>query len=77
MTINAQEVEVLTLGTFHFNFPNRDVSKIEIENQIDVLDPEYQSEIEEIVRRISEFKPTVIAIEVDPNKQSKVDSLYN
>ncbi|MGB5849875.1 MAG: DUF5694 domain-containing protein [Ignavibacteriaceae bacterium] len=77
VTINAQEVEVLTLGTFHFNFPNRDVSKIEIENQIDVLDPEYQSEIEEIVRRISEFKPTVIAIEVDPNKQSKVDSLYN
>lgn len=77
VTINAQEVEVLTLGTFHFNFPNRDVSKIEIEDQIDVLKPKYQSEIEDIVRRMSEFKPTVIAIEVDPNKQSKIDSLYN
>ena len=74
--ISAQQTEVMTLGTFHFNFPNRDVSKIETKNQIDVLKPEYQTEIEEIVERIAEFNPTVIAIEVDPDRQSKVDSLY-
>jgi hypothetical protein len=75
--ISAQKTEVLTLGTFHFNFPNRDVSKIEAKNQIDVLRPEYQVEIEEIVRKVAEFNPTVIAIEVDPEQQSKVDSLYH
>lgn len=75
--ISAQKTEVLTLGTFHFNFPNRDVSKIESKNQIDVLRPEYQVEIEEIVGKLAEFNPTVIAIEVDPEQQSKVDSLYH
>ncbi len=73
----AQEVEVLSLGTFHFAFYNKDVVKIDKENQIDVLDDQYQSEIEDIVRKISDFKPTHIAIEVDPGKQSKIDSMYN
>ncbi|MEL4457333.1 DUF5694 domain-containing protein [Lutimonas vermicola] len=74
--LKAQEVEVLTLGTFHFAFHNRDVQKTDKKDQIDVLKPEYQNEIETIVSMIARFEPTIIAIEIDPDKQSKIDSLY-
>ncbi|MGL2965841.1 DUF5694 domain-containing protein [Flavobacterium sp. XGLA_31] len=73
----SQKKEVLTLGTFHFAFHNKDVKKIDKKDQIDVLDEKYQDEINKIVERISKFKPTIIAIEVDPSLQTKVDSLYN
>ncbi len=79
-TVFAQadkRIEVLTLGSFHFAFHNLDLIKTNTEDQIDVLDPKYQQEIEEIVERIAKFKPTIIAIERDPGNQSKYDSLYN
>ena len=69
--------QVLTLGTFHFSFPNLDVRKIEAGDQIDVLDPQYQKEIEDIVGRLARFKPTIIAIERPRDKQAHYDSLYN
>ena len=76
-TLISQDVKVLTLGTFHFSFPNLDIVKIDDNDQIDVLAPEHQEEIKEIVDRIARFRPTVIAIESDPKKQAKTDSLYN
>jgi len=79
-TIFAQtqkKTEVLTLGSFHFAFRNLDLIKTSAEDQIDVLDPKYQKEIEDIVARIAKFRPTIIAIERDPAKQAKYDSLYN
>ena len=76
LTLSAQKTKVLTLGTFHFGFPNKDVQKIEDSDQIDVLKPEHQKEIKEIVKRIAEFKPTIIAIEVGPDNQRKIDSVY-
>lgn len=75
-SLKAQDVEVLTLGTFHFAFQNKDVQKTAKKDQIDVLNPEYQIEIEAIVRKIAKFKPSIIAIEVDPIRQSEIDSLY-
>ncbi|HRH50380.1 MAG TPA: DUF5694 domain-containing protein [Panacibacter sp.] len=51
--------------------------KTKKDDQIDVLDPKYQKEIEDIVARIAKFKPTIIAIERNPTEQSKYDSLYN
>ncbi len=72
----TQKVPVITLGTFHFAFPNLDNKKIEKNDQIDVLEPTYQKEIEEIVGDLSRFKPTIIVIERQPNQQVKVDSLY-
>jgi len=72
----AKRNEVLTLGTFHFAFHNRDIKKIEKEKQIDVLDKKYQAEMEIIVARLAKFKPSIIAIEVDPSLQPKIDSLY-
>jgi len=76
---NAQtkQTEVLTLGMFHFDFPNRDVVQYDTSEQIDVLQPVYQREIEHLVERIAKFKPTIIVIERGPEEQAKTDSNYN
>ncbi len=74
---SPKQTEVLTLGSFHFAFRNLDLLKTSKEDQIDVLEAKYQQEIEDIVARIAKFKPTIIAIERDPSKQAKYDSLYN
>ena len=73
---NTEQIQVLTLGTFHFSFPNLDVEKTEDDDQIDVLDAKYQKEIELIVDKLVKFKPTKIVIEREPEYQNKYDSLY-
>lgn len=73
---NIEQTKVLTLGTFHFKFPNLDVAKIDDDDQIDVLDSKYQKEIELIVDKLVKFKPTIIVIERQPEKQQTYDSLY-
>lgn len=73
---NVKQTQVLTLGTFHFNFPNLDVAKTDIDDQIDVLDSKYQKEIEVIVDKLMRFNPTKIVIEKGTEKQQIYDSLY-
>jgi len=73
----ASKVEVMTLGSFHFNFPNLDATQTNKSDQIDVLDPGYQKEIEVIVDRISAFRPTIIVIERQPSRQHYTDSVFN
>jgi len=41
------------------------------------LKPEYQIEIDKLVKLLAEFKPTIIAIERHPNTQNRIDSIYN
>ena len=48
----AQRTEVLTLGVFHFDFPNLDMQQISEEDQINVLSPVYQKEIELIASKL-------------------------
>lgn len=74
---NNNQTKVLTVGTFHFDFPNLDVSKIEETNQIDVLDTKHQKEIETIINKLVKFKPSKIIIERPPEMQNVYDSLYN
>ncbi len=69
-------IEVMTLGTFHFAYPNQDVIKTAEEEQMDVLKEPWQSEIVAIAKAIQQFKPTVIAVERHPSRQHYVDSLY-
>jgi hypothetical protein len=76
-SIYAQKTEVLTLGSFHFNFPNLDVEKVSKEDQIDVLESKYQKEIGLIVNKLAKFKPTIIVIEREPSEQSRIDGIYN
>ena len=79
LQLNAQtnRTEVLTLGSFHFNFPNNDFVQTEKSNQIDVLEPKYQEEIKSIVQKLEKFQPTIIIIERNPSKQKFIDSLFN
>lgn len=72
----STKTDVLTIGTFHFAFHNRDVIKTDKKDQIDVLDKKYQAEIEDIADQIVKFKPTIIVIEQSPEFQSRIDSLY-
>lgn len=74
---NCQSIEVLTLGVFHFNFPNLDVEQIKASDQINVLEEKYQNEIRQIVEKLAKFKPTIIVIEDQPENQAMTDSLYN
>lgn len=73
----TQKTEIMMLGTFHFNFPNLDVKIVERDDQIDVLEPQHQKEIKEIVNRLALFNPTIIVIEANPQDQSRIDSLYD
>ena len=79
LTMAAQlpKTKVMTLGTFHFNFPNLDATQIKAKDQIDVLAPPYQKEIETIVAKIAMFKPTIIVIERQPSDQDRTDSIFN
>lgn len=71
------QTQVLTMGTFHFAFHNKDLIKTDKKDQIDVLDKKYQVEIEDIVGQIITFNPTIIAIEQSPEFQPRIDSIYN
>jgi len=71
-----QRVKVMTLGVFHFEFPNLDLMQTGKNDQIDVLQPGYQAEIEEIVAKLRLFQPTFIVIEMPPADQAGIDALY-
>jgi len=73
---NITQTKVLTLGSFHFTFPNLDITKTNKKDQINVLDTKYQKEIEFIVAKLAKFKPTKIVIEREPKRQQTYDSLY-
>lgn len=71
-----QKSQVMTLGTFHFNFPNLDVHKVDEKDKIDVLQKRYQKEIASIVKSLRTFRPTAIAIEAPTASRERLDSLY-
>ncbi|MDD3807733.1 MAG: DUF5694 domain-containing protein [Candidatus Marinimicrobia bacterium] len=65
-----EKTKVLVVGTFHFDYPGRDVHKTKDENKIDVLKEPKKSEVTELVNYIKKFKPTKIAIEADDDWQA-------
>lgn len=68
--------QVMTLGVFHFSFPNQDVIKTHEKDKISVLNEPFHSEILELTKAIQEYKPTIIAVERTQNHQKYTDSLY-
>ncbi|MFA6469477.1 MAG: DUF5694 domain-containing protein [Bacteroidota bacterium] len=75
-TESSGKAKVMTLGVFHFNFPNLDAQKIDDKDKIDVLEEKHQKEIAKITDALKEFMPTCIVIEVQPASQKRIDSLY-
>lgn len=71
---NQQEIEVMILGTSHFGNPGQDVINIEFP---DVLQPEYQGQIDKVIENLSDFQPTKIAIEAQPDYKPKIDSMFS
>ncbi|PRY02943.1 hypothetical protein CLV24_14412 [Pontibacter ummariensis] len=68
--------KVMFLGTFHFSYRNKDIIVTEKKDQLDVMSPEAQKDLEKVNRQLAKFKPTKIAVEVMPEKQAELDSLY-
>lgn len=62
-----EKVQVLVVGTFHFDYPGLDAHMTEEEDKIDILKEPKKSELNELVEYIKEFKPTKIAIEATPS----------
>lgn len=72
-----QRVKIMTLGVFHFDYPNLDFIKTAEKDKISVLEEPYQSEIAAICSAVEEFNPTIIAVEMKPSSQRRLDSLYS
>ena len=70
------QVQVMTLGVFHFAYPNLDAVTVDAEDQISVLEEPYQSEIISISRAIEKFNPTIVCVETVPDRQQHIDSIY-
>ncbi len=68
--------KIMTLGVFHFAYHNLDAVTTKKEDQISVLEEPYQSEIIAISKALEEYNPTIIAIEMIPEEQHKIDSLF-
>lgn len=69
--------QVMTLGVFHFNFPNQDVVQVAESDMIDVLTEPYAGEIADIAKALVAYRPTHVAVEALPDQQQRLDSLYN
>ena len=76
LSTQLEQTQIMTLGVFHFSYPNLDAVKTAEEDKISVLDEPWQSEIVAIAKAIEEFSPTIIAIELNPARQSRIDSLF-
>ena len=48
---------VLLVGTFHFEYYNLDIHKVDKDKQIDILSDQKQKELKELLDYISLFKP--------------------
>lgn len=75
-SIDKTKVPVMTLGTFHFSYPNLDVIKTEKKDQVDLRSPKRQAEVEALVQQLKAFRPTRIVIEAPVADQPRIDSQY-
>src|SRR4051812_24717505 len=62
-SVEAARAEVLVLGVYHMANPGHDLFNT---NADDVLAPKRQQEIAELMEVLKRFRPTKVAIEVDP-----------
>ena len=64
---------LVVLGSYHMANPGLDRAKSQVD---DVLQPERQKEIVELVELLYRFKPTKIALECSPKNESKIENAY-
>ncbi|QTD37891.1 hypothetical protein JL193_00860 [Polaribacter batillariae] len=71
------DLEVLLIGTSHWNNYKSKGADIAQTDEIDILSDKYQKELNEIIDKIIAFKPDKIFVERTVFYQPKLDSLYN
>lgn len=65
--------QVMVLGTFHFASSGSDVVNVDMG---DMLAPERQAQISDVLDRLERFAPTKIAIELLPERQAVFNETY-
>ncbi len=70
---NKKPIEILVIGTFHFNNPGLDVSKF---NTFDIMAEPPQKQLDEIADAITKFKPSKVFTEWELKDQLVLDTLY-
>ncbi len=55
--------KIFLVGTFHFEYYNKDANKVDKQKQVDILSDEKQKELNQFLDYIAKFKPTKICIE--------------
>lgn len=69
----AQKPTLMILGTHHMANPGKDAVNFKAD---DVLSLKRQREVEQLVKLLKEFKPTKIAVEVEPEKDAELEERY-
>lgn len=69
----TQKPKLMILGSYHMANPGKDVINFKAN---DVLTPKSQREVEQLVKRLKEFKPTKIAAEVELEKYDELEERY-
>ena len=70
---SSQPIEVLVLGTYHFDNPGRDLNNPKAD---DVLKPERQRELQALANALTEFRPTKVMVERVVPAPDLVDTSY-
>ena len=70
----SEPAQIMMFGVFHFSSPGLDTIKTK---HINVLTEENQQYLEELSKRISEFKPTIVLLEYGPQYQDKIAERYD
>lgn len=70
-----KKINVLLIGSFHFNNPGYDAAKVEERN---ILSTESQNELESIVQKIAhKYKPSKIFLEYDKDSNNQYNGYYH
>ena len=64
---------IMILGSWHFSNPGMDGINDKTD---DVRAPKRQREIKQVVEQLKAFKPTKIAIEIDPSRDAEIKAVY-
>jgi len=67
----TEKIEVLNFGTFHMGFTN-DANTTELDEN----DRKNQERVHEVAEKLSEFNPTVIIVELVPEKNEAIQNEY-
>jgi len=70
----AEPAQVMLIGTFHFKDPGKDTVKVA---DINVFTEESQQYLDELSKRLAEFKPTRVLLEYSPENEELLNQRYD